>query len=230
MDETLGSDTAPFVRVITGHYGSGKTEFAVSLAHQLAAEGRRVALGDLDIVNPYFRSRERAASMEAHGIRVISSSLGHNVTLDLPAISAEIRGPIWDPTYDVILDVGGDAVGANALAEFVNDITRRGYEMWCVVNAYRPGTADLAGVLDHLRSIERTAGMTFTGLISNTHVIRETTTDDVIAGYALTAEVSAETGLPIRYISAIPSALEGLPADIVGERLPIGLHMRDEWM
>lgn len=222
--------TAPRIHIIAGHYGSGKTEVAVSLALLMAERGRRVALGDLDIVNPYFRSREQAEVMEAAGVRVFSSSLGHSLTLDLPAVSAAIRGPLVDPTCDAILDVGGNGVGAKVLVEFVNDIARREHEVLLVVNAYRPETADTAGVLRQLHTIEAWSTLPCTGLISNTHLLRETTAQDVLAGYRLTEDVSARTGLPIRYVSALPEALAGIPDELPGERLPIGMHMRDIWM
>ncbi len=225
------------VRVIVGHYGSGKTEVSVSLAMQLAATGRRVALGDLDIVNPYFRSRERAEQMTAAGIEVISSSLGHTLTLDLPAVSPRIRGPIGDPCCDVILDVGGNETGAKALVEFRSALLARGCQTLLVVNGYRPDTPDVAGVLRHLRAIEDTCGLAVTGLISNTHVCRETTPEDVVAGYRLTCDVSDATGLPVAFVCAIPTALEAFAALAQplgeprrGELLPIGLHLRDAWM
>ena len=218
------------VRIIAGHYGSGKTEVAVSLAMRLAAAGRTVALGDLDIVNPYFRSREQAAAMEAAGIAVHSSSLGHNLTLDLPAVSAAIRGPLVDTTCDAILDVGGNGVGAKVLVEFAADLRRRDYEMLLVVNAYRPETADVAGVIEQLRTIEAWSTLHCTGLISNTHLLRETTAADVLAGYRLTKAVSAQTGLPIAYVSAIGPALGGVSDHLEGERLPIGMYLRESWM
>jgi len=228
------TSTAGVVRVVTGHYGSGKTEFSVSLAMHLAAQGRTVALGDLDVVNPYFRSREQAALMTAAGIRVISSSLGHDAAIDLPAISPEIRSPLADPACDVILDVGGNEAGARVLVEFGPDLRRRGHELLLVVNAYRPDTRDLAGVLRHLRAIEDTCGLTVGGLVSNTHVCRDTTVSDVVAGYRLTDEVSRATGIPIRYVCAIPTALDGLADDLgrtpEGELLPIGLYLRAAWM
>lgn len=225
------------VRVLVGHYGSGKTEVSVSLAMQLAAAGRKVALGDLDIVNPYFRSRERAEQMTAAGIEVISSSLGHTLTLDLPAVSPRIRGPIVDPACDVILDVGGNEAGAKALVEFRSALLTRGCQTLLVVNGYRPDTPDVPGVLRHLRAIEDTCGLAVTGLVSNTHVCRETTVDDVLAGYRLACDVSESTGIPVEFVCAIPGALDAFAAidhplgrPRRGQLLPIGLYLRDAWM
>ena len=125
------------VRVVAGHYGSGKSEFAVSLALRDAARGRRVALVDLDVVNPYCRSREHAAELAAAGVWVISSSLGHTAAIEIPAISAQARAPIADPAWDVILDLGGDAAGAKVVVQFREEVRRRGYRLLIVVNAHR---------------------------------------------------------------------------------------------
>ncbi|MBW3086946.1 hypothetical protein KEM60_03175 [Austwickia sp. TVS 96-490-7B] len=218
------------VRVVTGHYGSGKTEVCVSLAMQLAQAGHHVAVGDLDIVNPYFRSREQAEMMEAAGVQVVSSSLGHNLTLDLPAVSARIRVPLADPTCETILDVGGNGIGAKVLVEFAADIQRRTYEVLLVVNAYRPETRDVAGVVAHLNQIEAWSTLSCTGLISNTHLLRETGVDDVLAGYRLTKAVSDETGLPVRHVCALPHVLAQIEEEMDGDVLPIGMFMRDIWM
>lgn len=226
------------VRVVTGHYGSGKTEFAVSLALAEAHAGRRVALADLDIVNPYFRSRERADVLEAAGVWVISSTLGHTSTLEIPALDPQVRAPIADPTWDVILDLGGDSVGAKVVTQFRADVRRRGYELLLVVNAYRPETADAAGVLHYLTQIETVTGLKTTGLVSNTHLLRETTTADVRVGLELCREVSRMTGIPVTYVAAIPDALAGLDPDELTSTgsaggispLPIGMYLRDEWM
>lgn len=227
-----GSRDDELVRVVCGHYGSGKTEFSVSLALAEAARGHRVAVADLDIVNPYFRSRERAELMEASGIRVISSMLGHETTLELPAIPPEVRGPLGDRGCEVILDMGGDAVGAKILAQFRADVRRRWHQLLIVVNAYRPETATVDGVLGYLESIESVAGLAASGLVSNTHLLRDTTTDDVRAGLELCREVSRASGVPIAYVAAIPDALAGMgPAEVgASELLPIGMYLRDDWM
>ena len=73
------------VMVVTGHYGSGKTEFCVSLALRLAETGfapyQRLALVDLDIANPYFRSRERRETLEGAGVKVYGSAYEHEITM-----------------------------------------------------------------------------------------------------------------------------------------------------
>lgn len=218
------------VKIVTGHYGTGKTEFSLSLAMKLASQGKKVALADLDIVNVYFRSRERSQLLEEAGIRIISSSLGHDSSLDLPAISAEVRGPIQDGKTEVILDVGGDKAGTNALVNFRRDIMESGYEMLYLINSHREQTKDLAGALEHLDGIEMVSGLKVTGLVVNTHFLRETRAQDIMEGYQLAKQVQEERGLPIRYISGIASALEDLPEDLEGEKLEIGMYMREAWM
>ena len=218
------------IRIIIGHYGSGKTEFAVNYAIRLADAGRKVALSDLDIVNPYFRSRERAQEMEKHGVKVISSNLGHESTLDLPSVSAEILGPIVNDEYDVVLDVGGDSVGARALARFVEDIERFEYDMLFIANMYRPNTQTKDDLIRHLKDIEYTTGLKVTGLVNNTHLLRETTPEDIVGTQPILEEVSRELNIPIKYVSIIESQADKLPDNLQGEVFPVKMYMRDPWM
>lgn len=218
------------IRIIIGHYGSGKTEFSVNYAVKLAEMGYKVALSDLDIVNPYFRSREKAAFLEEKGIRVISSSLGHNFSLDLPAISSEIVGPIQDPESQVILDVGGNSVGAKVLAKFYEDIIDKEYDMLCVVNTNRTETRTVEGILYHVRSIEEVSQLKVTGLINNTHLLRETTLETVLEAQKIIEEASQKLAIPIKYISTIESVAKELPEGLEGEVFPIKMYMRDVWM
>lgn len=228
LHEALKSDR--HIRIIIGHYGSGKTEFSVNYALAMANAGLKTALADLDVVNPYFRSREKAALLELHGVHVISSSRGHNANIDIPMISAEIFSPLQEEKTQVVLDLGGDAIGARAAAQFRHYFIPGQYDMFCVVNRYREQTQSLEGVMDHIRSIEATIGTKVTGLINNTHLLRETTVEDVLYGQALVREVSAFTGLPIRYVSAIKEVAAQLPKSVEGTVLPLELYMREAWM
>lgn len=218
------------IRIIIGHYGSGKTEFAVNYCMKLAEKNRKVAIADLDIVNPYFRSRERAEMLEASGIQVISSTLGHDFSLALPALSSEIVGPIQNEAFDVVLDVGGNSVGARVLARFRQDIIGRDYDMFCVVNTNRPETMDVDGIMHHVQSIEMTSGLKVTGLINNTHLLRETTVETVLASQDIIRVASEKLSIPIRYISTLEKVAQALPGDIDGEIFPIKMYMRDAWM
>lgn len=218
------------IRIIIGHYGSGKTEFSVNYAMKLKqASSSKVAIADLDIVNVYFRSREKQVMLEEQGIKVIASSIAGNA-LDLPAVAADIITPLEDKSYEYIIDVGGDSVGARVLGRFKNYIEDCDYDMFMVVNANREQTMDLEGIKRHKETIEATSRLKVTGFINNTHLIRETTLEDVLRGDKLLKEASKELGIPIRYVSAMSHIASQIPDEVSGEILALDLIMRDQWM
>ena len=158
----------PTVWIIAGHYGTGKTEFSVNFARELIRAGRRVALADLDIVDPYFRSREQRVWLESIGVTVVASNLQNDI--DLPALSPQIEGVMHDKGCDVILDVGGDDMGARVLGRFARVLRTRRVEMLFVLNINRPLTATAADAAAYLQEIAQAAGRPFTGIINNTHL------------------------------------------------------------
>jgi hypothetical protein len=218
------------IRIIIGHYGSGKTEFAVNYAVKLAQQGQKVAMADLDIVNPYFRSRERQEMLEKHGIHFIGSAIDRSAGSDLPAIASSVLGPLQDESYQVVLDVGGDSMGARALGRYHSYFKPGNYDMFCVLNANRPETQDVEGAIQHLRSIEGVARAPVTGLINNTHLLRETTVEEVLKGQELVKKVSEQLNIPIRYVSTLEEVARHLPSEIEGEIFPIKMFMREDWM
>jgi hypothetical protein len=218
------------IKIIIGHYGSGKTEFAVNYTLKLAELGKKVAIADLDIVNPYFRSREKEAMFKAKGIKIIGSSIGSNIGADLPALSADVLGPLQDESYDVVLDVGGDAIGARVLARYHNYFKEGSYDMFCVLNAYRPGTQNVEDTIEHIKGIEGQSRAKVTGLINNTHLLRDTSVEDVLEGQKLAKGVSEKLNIPIKYVSTLEKVARLLPEDIEGEVFPIKMYMRENWM
>ena len=217
------------IRIIIGHYGSGKSEFSVNYAVKLAEMGRKVAIADLDIVNMYFRSREKTKEMEELGVKVIGSQI-NAPAIEVPSISAEVYGPLQDETYDIVLDVGGDQVGARALGRYVEYFKEGNYDMFFVLNANRPETQTLEKTLEYMTKIQDVSRAKITGIVNNTHLLKSTTAEDVLRGQQLALEVAERTNIKLRYISVLEDVVPNLPNDLEGELFPIKLFMRDEWM
>lgn len=221
--------------IVTGHYGSGKTEFAVSLALMLAREQERLfprlALIDLDIANPYFRSRERRGLLEEAGVGVYGSLYKAEVTAELPALSANVRKPLEDKDCCVIIDAGGNDSGALVLNQFKKYYTPDETAVLAVLNFNRFETRDISGAVAHINAIEAVTGLEIEGLVNNTHLLRETTAETILKGHALCAEVCARTGKKL-WCDCYPGGLvsrEDL-AEIPGYLMPLGLYMRPTWL
>ena len=212
--------------IITGHYGTGKTEFAVNLALHMASRGQTVSLADLDIVNPYFRSRERRDLLSEHGIRLIASSQACT-DADVPSLPAELNAILDDRQITGILDIGGDRVGARVLARYRPRIIGEDYQLLYVLNANRPEVRDVGSAIDYLRAIESVTGLVCFGIVNNTHLCGETTADDVRKGAALAQAVSQETGIPI----VCHVAHEALAPELtdLSPLFPIAIRMKKPW-
>jgi len=216
--------------IVIGHYGSGKTEFAVNYAVKMKEIYENVSIADLDIVNPYFRSREKREFFEEIGIKLFDSSI-RNTAVDLPALPAELMGVITNPNIKSIIDVGGDPVGARVHARFAEQIKNVDYDMFYVINGNRPDTSTVDGVINYLKMIEATSRLKITGLVNNTHMLKATTVEDVEFGHELTKKVSWETDIPIRYEAVIKETADKIKNHEIIEKLfPINLYMREEWM
>ncbi|MCL2392258.1 MAG: ATP-binding protein [Oscillospiraceae bacterium] len=217
--------------IVTGHYGSGKTEFAVSLAMQYASLKEKIAVVDLDIINPYFRSRERREMFENSGVSVYGSTYDYEITAELPAIGAKLRAPLEDKDSRVIIDVGGNDAGAMVLNQYTKYFTDDDTTMLVVVNSNRPETATLSGALDHIKSIEDVTGLQIDAVVNNSHMLSETTAQTIINGYDLCLKICAETN-KFFYCSCFPAGIvdpEQLTG-LYGHLIPMGLHMRPAWL
>ena len=183
--------------LFAGHYGSGKTNIAVNYAIRLAKEGKRVCIADLDIVNPYFRTKDSAEELSAVGIDLISPRFA-NTNVDLPALPAESYRLVQDKSTYGIMDIGGDDRGAYALGRFADAIkAENDYRMAFVVNCHRPLTSTVDDTLEIMREIEAACGIPFTCIVNNSNIGSETTAETVKDSLAYAEAVSLATGLPI---------------------------------
>lgn len=222
------------IRVIVGHYGSGKTEFSVNYAIKLAELGQKTALADLDIANPYFRSRERKQLLESRGIQVFSNTFGYDITADLPAITAKIKAPLENSSVQTIVDVGGDDSGARILNQFDKYLDGADCDFLCVVNANRPETSTVKDALSHIERIQNETNRKITGLINNTHMLRETKTQDILKGYKLCRQLSEKLDVAVRYHCCTEELWKDLISEAEGlddfRIFKIKLYMRDSWL
>ncbi len=187
--------------VVAGNYGSGKTETAINLAAACRKTGMAVNIADLDLVNPYFRTREARIPLEALGIKVILPDRQY-LFADLPILSPAVADIIRQQSDLTILDAGGDDVGVTVLAALASVLQDRPVRMLQVINVFRPFTNDVAGCIKIQQEIEASAKLPITGLVSNANLLDETTPDHIYQGYDLVEKVSAETGLPVDFITA----------------------------
>jgi len=202
------------ITVLAGHYGSGKTNLAVNLALALKKEGRAVKVADLDIVNPYFRTKDSAEELKEAGIGLISSEYA-NTNVDIPALPPDMYSIVDDRTTSFFVDVGGDDRGALALGRLTPAILEEGdYEMLLVANFFRPLTRDANSLLEVVREIETAAGMKFTGIVNNSNLGEETTANDVLSSVSVAESFSAFSGLPLVMTSVRCELYEDLKGKI----------------
>lgn len=185
------------ITLLSGHYGSGKTNIAVNMALDLKKQYENVAIADLDIVNPYFRTKDSAEELQQNGIRLIVSDYA-NSNLDIPALPDDMYAITDDRQLKTIIDVGGDDRGALALGRIAPQIIKENdYDMLMVINRFRPLTPDAESTLEVMREIELAGGIKFTGLINNSNLGAQTEKEDVLSSVKYANEVSALSGLPV---------------------------------
>ncbi len=183
--------------ILCGHYGSGKTNIAVNMALDLRSKRDRVAIADLDIVNPYFRSKDSEDEFKQHDIRLICSEFASS-NVDLPSMPADLYAITDDRELSVIMDIGGDDRGAYALGRLRDAIKNENdYEMLMVVNRFRPLTPDAPSTVEVMREIEAACGIPFTGIINNSNLAAETDASAVLGSVKYAEEVSELSGLPV---------------------------------
>lgn len=217
------------VTLLAGHYGSGKTNIAINLALTQKRAGFDVTVADLDIVNPYYRTKDSEDELKAAGVELICSAFA-NSNVDVPALPQELYRIVDDRDRRMVVDIGGDDRGAFALGRFASRLKEENdYEMCLVLNRYRPLTSDAKDAVTVMREIEAAGHLPFTAIINNSNLGAATKPEDVLASVDYAAEISEETGLPIVLTTVweeIYPALEGQIADLY----PLKLQRKRLWL
>ena len=213
------------ILLLAGHYGSGKTNIAVNVAMHLQKERGSVTIADLDIVNPYFRTKDSQRDLEAAGIRLICSEYA-GTNLDAPALPPDMYAITDDRSRTAVMDIGGDDRGALALGRYAPAIREEGnYEMLLVINGYRPLTRDVASTLEIIHEIETAGGIPFTAIVNNSNLGEETDAETVLASLAYAREISKATGLPIKMTTVREELYEELK-DKIPNLFPLTLQYK----
>lgn len=227
-DQTKGCGGLKKVIIVCGHYGCGKTNLSLNLAIDAAKAGERVTLIDMDLVNPYFRSSEYGELLKENGVELIQPVYA-NSTLDIPAISPAVSAVLSaEGDGTVILDVGGDDVGATALGQFAAEIAQHPYEMYYVVNHYRPLSAGSTETVELLAEIQAASRLKATGVVNNSHLKQETTSEDVRRAFPYGEEIAQRLGLPLCF-TTVPEELAGEMADSLPHLRPVKVYVRSPW-
>ena len=216
------------ITIFAGHYGSGKTNISVNYALWLKENYENVVIADLDIVNPYFRSKDSEKNLAQRGIRLISSEFA-NSNVDVPAMPAEAYSIIDNKNTVAVIDVGGDDRGALAMGRYTPSIVEENdYEMLFVINKYRPLTPDCASTVEIMKEIETACNMKFTAIVNNSNLGDETKPDDVIASINYANEISKASGLPIKMTTVKEELFDTLKEKVVN-CTAIKLYVKQSW-
>jgi len=197
------------VTIFAGHFGSGKTELTLNAALAAAEAGISTSLIDLDVVKPYFRSRSAQETLAESGVELVAPQ-GDLLEADLPVICVNVRARMRDPLRKVFVDAGGNDLGVRALSSVLDAVPEGNTAFLLVLNFRRPFTPDVESAIEMARAIEAAARLRFTGAVSNTHLMKETTPAVVMEGYEKADETARRLGIPLMAVSVERSLLEPL--------------------
>ena len=229
MAPALSVADVPRISIFTGRFGTGKTEVAINYALALAERDGSVTLTDMDVVTPYFRTRDMTERLKPRGVEVVAPA-DFARDIHLPAVSARIWGTLQHEDGLTVMDVGGDSQGARAIGQFKALIERSGYIMYLVVNPYRPFNATVERIAQTVADIEANSRLETGALVSNPNLIADTTLQIVQAGHRLVEQASDELGLPIAFVCVEERLLDGGVEDPCAQPiLPLARHFLPPW-
>ncbi|MDP4181230.1 MAG: hypothetical protein Q8942_09080 [Bacillota bacterium] len=213
--------------IFTGHFGSGKTEVAVNSAVYLAAR-HNTAIMDFDIVNPYFRTADAKEFLLEKGIKVLTTKYA-NTNVDVPAVPGEINSLFIDKEQKVVLDVGGDDVGAKALSAFKDQILSDDFGMYFVINVKRPMTDSVEKIENIISEIEASSRLKITGLVNNTNLLNSSSGEEIIEGQKIIESAAVKLGVPIAFTSGFSDIVSRVKDQIKTDILYMEKHIKLPW-
>jgi len=215
--------------IVIGAYGSGKSEYSINLARELSNKGKKTILVDMDVVNPYFRSRDVRDKFAKEEITVIAPE-GEFQHADLPMLSPRIMGAVQNFDETVILDVGGDPAGCRILARYVDNIKKRGYEMHLVINTRRPFTSDADGITKMLEMLKFASKLEITEFICNTNLMEYTTAEIIKEGIKTIDEVAKRENIKFNTFTVLDKYIDNIPVSIEGKtRVTLNYFLSKPW-
>lgn len=215
--------------VVAGHYGSGKSEFAMNLACRMAETEKNCLLCDLDVVTPYFRVRDQEKTLTKAGVTLVTSHVPNGGEGDIPALPAALMRAFQDKSQKAVIDLGGDCTGARIFSRFASMLEPEESQVLLVLNANRPETATVMRALSYTQELSAAMGVLFTGIVSNTHLCGETTEEDLRRGAALAEELSRRTGLPVVCHAVVEELMKRTETVLQGPLFPLRLYLKKPW-
>lgn len=217
------------IYIFTGHFGSGKTEVAVNFAMNLAKQGKKTAIVDLDIVNPYFRTKDAEKPLTQQGVRVIAPEYA-NTNVDMPTLPSDILSVFADKDLSVVFDVGGDDDGATALGPYFSYFSKEDYKMYLVINTNRPLTQTSGDIIDYMHDIEAASRLKIHALVNNTNLSYSTEAINLTQGQAVLDEVSRQTGIQTELVSVQKSLIDKLDPALKDKAFGLDLYLQIPWL
>lgn len=216
------------ISIFTGYFGSGKTEFSINYSLDYAKEGKKVALVDLDIVNPFFRSAEMRELLEKKDIQLIAPQYA-NSNVDVPSLPASVQSIFSMENTEAIIDVGGNSEGATALGCYYPYLKEADYKMYFVINTLRPYSGNVGDICKTAKEIEHKSRLKITNIIANTNLSYETNVDIIKEGYDIVEKASKEMKVPVSYIGVPQELLDEIPNNLKKLAYPIKRYMKPLW-
>lgn len=213
--------------IFVGEAGSGKSEIATNFAKSLARLNEKpVHFFDMDMTKPLFRSRDVKTELEEIGI------IFHHEEqfFDAPTVVGGVNPLLKDENCYVIMDIGGNDIGARAIGGFAPKVNQDNTIVYYVLNVYRPWSDNLNHIDETLSSILQISHIKLdkVHIISNPNNGISTTAEEVLEGNLKTVEMLGSL-MNIDFTCVSDALYENVKAKTDIPLMPIHLYLTYPW-